>query len=104
MHWPGANVLLFAGFIIVLVTVLAAAFHLIKFLQNRPGSFWFRTVTGLSAIFLISLGFIFRIFYLPGANIIYGLGTIILNFIFLPAFFYHLYKYGFTKTGSHEAV
>lgn len=104
MHWPGAGIILFAGFATLLLTALATVLHLARFLRSRSMSFWFRSVTGLAAIFLISLGFVFRTFHLPGANVMYGLGTIILNFVFLPVFFYHLYKHGFVKANSHETV
>ncbi len=104
MHWPGASILLFSAFATLLLTVIVTALHLARFLRNRSASFWFRSVTGLTAIFLISLGFVFKTFHMPGANVMYGLGTIILNFVFLPVFFYHIYKYGFVKTNSHETV
>lgn len=104
MHWPGAVILLFAGFAVLLLTALATGLHLVQFLRNRPRPFWFRSVTGLVAVTLISLGFVFRTFHFPGANIMYGLGTVMLNFIFLPLLFYYFYKHGFVKTAPHETA
>ena len=79
-------------------------YDMVRFLQNRPASFWLRTLSGLTSVSLISVGFIFRIFHLPGANIMYVLGMVMLNFLFLPMFFYSLYKDGFVKTTAHETV
>lgn len=104
MHWPGASALLFLSFATLLLTTLLIGVHMIRFLKNKSASFWFRSISGLSALFLISLGLVFKTFHMPGSNIIYGLGTIILNFVFLPVFFYHIYKHGFAKPGTHEAA
>lgn len=104
MHWFGANIMLFLGFAVLLLTALVAVVHLVRFLSYQPASFRFRTVTGISAACLISLGFIFKTLHFPGANVMIGLGTIILNFVFLPMFFYHIYKHGFIKTPAHETA
>jgi hypothetical protein len=98
MHWPGANIIMFLGFAVMLLTALSAAVHLVRFFSQRPASFWFRTITGIAAILLISVGCMFKTFSLPGANIMYALGTIVLNFFFLPAFFLQLYKTGLVKS------
>lgn len=102
MHWPGAVILLFAGFSLLLLSALTTVLHLVQFLRDKPGSFWFRSITGLVSVSLISLGFVFKTFHFPGANIMYSLGTIVLNFIFLPTLFLYFYKHGFVKSGSHE--
>jgi len=102
LRWPGANVMLFAGFAILLLTVIAGIIYLARFLRSRSRLFWFRTAAGLLAPALIAMGFIFRILHIPGANVLYGLGTIVLNFIFLPLFFLHVYRYGFGRVGEEE--
>lgn len=98
LHWPGAQVVLISGFVVLFLTTLITSVYLFSFSKGRPFSFWFRTLSGLIAIFQIAIGFIFKNFYFPGANVLYGLGTILLNFIFLPLFFYHTYKSGFIKS------
>jgi hypothetical protein len=50
-----------------------------------------RTVFGCLSGFTIATGMIFKVFYMPGANIIFSLGVLLLVFIFLPIFFYQLY-------------
>jgi ABC-type multidrug transport system fused ATPase/permease subunit len=104
LHWPGANIILFSGFSSLLLAALGTVAHLLTYLRDSPTSFWFRTVTGVSAATLISLGSIFKLLSFPGANIMYTLGILILNFVFLPLFFYHVYKSGFVKIGSEQAA
>lgn len=104
MYWPGASVILVTGFAMALLTVLASAILLIRFLHNRSLLFWCRSITGLVAVSLISVGFMFKIFHFPGASILYAFGTVTLNFVFLPMLFYHFYKHGFLKTSLHESV
>lgn len=104
LNWMGTHVLLLLGFSILLLAMAAIAIHAVRFMRHQSTSFWVRTVAGISSLSLIGLGFMFRIGRLPGADVMYGLGTIIFNFVFLPLFFYHIYKNGFVKTHSNEAA
>lgn len=104
MHWTGSNVLMVTGFAAMLLTAITTTMHLIKYMRNKPGTFWLRSSAGVATLFLVSAGFIFKTFHMPGANVMYGLGTIILNFLFLPMFFYHAYKSGFAKLSTDETV
>jgi hypothetical protein len=104
LHWPGANVLMVTGFAAMLLTAIITTMHLIKYMRNKPGTFWLRSGAGVAALFLISAGFIFKTFHMPGANVMYTLGTVILNFIFLPMFFYHAYIQGMVKHSTNENV
>ncbi len=98
LHWQGAQVILISGFALLLLTTLVTCAYLLLFSRRMPASFWWRTLSGLTAVFLVALGFIFKNFHFTGANVLYGLGTILLNFIFLPLFFYHTYKSGLVKS------
>lgn len=51
----------------------------------------FRTGLGVLSGFSIGLGMIFKIFHMPGANLLFSGGVVILVFFFLPIFFYQLY-------------
>jgi len=104
LHWPAAQMVLFSGFAVLLLTVVLHALHAVRFLRRQSGGFWLRTITGLASLGLIALGIMFKTLHFPGANIMYGLGTIILNFLFLPMFFYRIYKHGFVKTAANETV
>lgn len=90
--WPGANILLVLGSLWVLMTCLLAAVYLSRHGKDQPRSFWIRSRSVLLALPLIVLGFLFKVFLLPGANIMLGAGMILLNFIFFPSLFYHLYR------------
>lgn len=98
MNWFGANVLMVSGFVLSIITMVVLSIHLLSFLRNQSGTFWFRSMTGILSVILIASGSLFRFFHLPSANIQYTLGMLLLNFVFLPLFFYHLYKRGVMKT------
>lgn len=98
MKWFMSNVLLVTGFALLVVTLLMLSIYIKKYVKNQSIAFRVRSFTGIISVLLIATGLIFRIFTFDGANILYGLGTITFNFIFLPLFFYHLYKTGFSKT------
>lgn len=49
-------------------------------------------VTGYIATFLISTGLLFRLQHWTGAMIMLTLGIVLLNFAFLPMYFYNRYK------------
>jgi hypothetical protein len=47
---------------------------------------------GLSGLALFLTGAVFKVLHLPGAAVLLGVALIVLNFGFLPVFFYSLYK------------
>jgi len=49
-------------------------------------------ISGFLAGFLLSTGSIFKILHWPGATMLLVAGFFVLNFIFMPLFFYHRYK------------
>ena len=51
---------------------------------------------GISGIALLITGAVLKVLHLPGAAVLMGVALIVLNFAFLPVFFYSLYK----KTSS----
>ena len=104
LHWFPGQILLFLGFATMLLTMLFLSIHSARFFRNRPASFWLRTITGIASLALIAIGAIFKTLHFPGANVLYGLGTIVLNFVFLPLFFYHIYKHGLVKTSTENAA
>jgi len=104
MRWTGANILLFVGFVTLLLAMVLLAVHATKFFHNQPRSLWLQIIAGITSLALIALGFMFKILQFPSANILYGLGTIMLNFAFLPLFFYRMYKSGFVKTRVNDAA
>ena len=104
MHWPGANVMLVLSNSFVLITMMILLVHLFSFTRNRSKMFWFRSLTGTFSIMLIASGLLFKFFHMPSAGIQFTLGTVIFNVLFLPMFFYHIYKNGIVRTSSVEVV
>ncbi len=49
-------------------------------------------LSGFIASFLMSTGSIFKIMHWPYSGMILLAGFVILNFVFLPTFFYYKYK------------
>lgn len=92
LHWPGAQIILVLGYAWVLISCLLAALFLSRHARGQSRSFWICSRSALIALPLICLGFAFQSFGIPGANILLGIGMIMLNFVFFPGFFYHLYR------------
>ena len=49
-------------------------------------------ILGLLGIALLLTGAVFKILHLPGAGVLLGIAVLVINFGFLPFFFYGLYK------------
>ena len=47
---------------------------------------------GFISLFVLSTGLMFKMMHWPGANIIAALGFLLLNFGYLPTYFYSKYK------------
>ena len=96
-HWPGASVTLFSGFGALIITLTAILVNSIKYMKNYEAGYKVRVFAGFFAGVLISSGSMFKIMSFPSANIQTMLGMIVLNFVFLPLFFYQLYKQSIAK-------
>jgi len=92
MHWPGAPALTLAGFVFLIVTSAALVYNIVQQKGVHKLSYKIRVALGFVAIVLISTGSIFKAFNFPYANIQLIAGMALLNFLFLPMFFYYLYK------------
>ena len=97
MHWPGASVTLFCGFGALIITVSALLAHSFAFMSRYSTGYKVRIIAGFIAALLISAGSMFKILQYPTANIQLVLGMTILNVVFLPLFFYQLYKQAIAK-------
>ena len=98
MHWPGANICLVTGNLALIVTIALIAINAFKKARFHSAAFNVRVFTGVLAALFIGVGSMFKFFHLPSANIQFLLGILILNFVFLPMFFYQLYKQSLSKT------
>ena len=96
LHWPHGNEVLFSGFCALIVTSIALFFNATKFMKTHSATYNIRTWVGFLSAFLISSGSIFKMLHYPGANIQILAGMLPLTFVFIPMFFYNLYKQSLT--------
>jgi hypothetical protein len=92
LNWPGARVFHILGFSFLFITCLILLVNAIRNKSKLSKQEMARIVSGNSAAFLISLGSLFKSFYMPGANVMMLLGFVILISFYIPMFFHHLYK------------
>lgn len=93
-HWDtGANYMQLAGnlalLFLLLPSVSVMAIRNAKLLSKTD---IFRMFTGVLAGVAFSTGMIFKALHFPYANILISSGMLILLFVFLPVFFWQLYK------------
>lgn len=92
LHWPGQNIIMFTGFAFLLMTIIALLFYSLRTMKQLSPGYRFRMITGIVSGALIATGSMFKILAYPGANIMTFTGMVSLNLLFLPAFFYQLYR------------
>jgi len=92
MHWPFATVILTCGLAALLITLGALVLNTGYTLRSLSTPMRVRIVTGLFCGLLIVTGSMFKILHYPGANIMIVCGLVLLNLVFLPMFFYQLYR------------
>ncbi len=97
-HWFGGAEVLEVGFVFLMITVVTILVNAIKHIKIHSPAYNFRVFIGLLAGMLVSFGNLFKLHSLHGGNVLIILGMFILNFLFLPLFFFHLYKQSLTKT------
>ena len=95
-HWPHAGYLLFFGFLCLIMTIFALLGNLIKHAKSNFTAYNIRVFAGILAGLLIATGSMFKLNHYPTASLQLTLGMCLLNFIFLPMFFYQLYKQSLT--------
>lgn len=97
LHWPGSGWALLLS-----VVVLNFGYLPILFYRSYKGSGIKRQTNsrlsnkqyflGLTGLALLLTGVVLKILHLPGAAVILGISVLVINFGFLPFFFYGLYK------------
>lgn len=93
-HWSaGANYMQLAGNLSLLFLLLPS----VSVMAIRNSKLFskmdiFRMLTGILAGVFISTGMIFKALHFPYANILFSTGMLVLMFVFLPVFFWQLYK------------
>ena len=75
--------------VFVLPSLVTMAYRNRKLLTKYD---WIRTMLGVISTSLIATGLIFKYLYFPMAQKLFLTGMILLTLLFLPMFFFHLYK------------
>ena len=96
LHWPYGNQAMFLGFCALILTSIALFVNSTKFVKSHSTTYNIRTWVGFLSAFLISSGSIFKMLHYPGANMQILAGMLPLTFVFIPMFFYNLYKQSLT--------
>ncbi len=96
-HWPGTPALSVLGFAFLIITSLLVLIAHAKKFNFLTAQAIIRLLSGNTAAILIAIGSIFKIFYFPYANILTVTGFAILITLYIPTFFYHLYKQALTE-------
>lgn len=97
LHWPGASMMLFSGFGALIITLAALLIHSLQYMNKYSTGYKIRIYSGFIAGVLVSSGSMFKTLYFPTANMQIVLGMAVLNLVFLPLFFYQLYKQSLAK-------
>jgi len=93
MHFPGANIMMLTGLLGVSFVFLPLLL-IIKFKDKVLNlmSEKLKWIFGTLSVMLIFLGSFFKILHLQGAGVLFGLGFIIFGLLFLPFYFFRMYK------------
>jgi len=92
MHWPGATAILVAGNLSLSVCLIAILYGLLTNKTTLPRITFSRILFGIVGGMLLASGIFFKIMHWPGANILLVIGMFLITFIFLPIFFWQLYR------------
>lgn len=93
MHWPGAGAIMSTGFCLLLFLLLpTVAYMMLRNSKQNATLVNVRIVSGLFFGALMASGWLFKLMHWTGANLMFMVGMIGLNLVFLPLFMYQLYQ------------
>lgn len=92
MHWPGADILLLIGDISLIFCMFTLLLSVIRYSSEYENFSKTRVLSGGIGGLLLGCGGAFKVMHWPTANIQMVLGMAIVTFVFLPIFFWQLYK------------
>jgi hypothetical protein len=92
-HLPGASLLLI-GISLIIGFLFLPTLFIYLYKQDLPKSLGkkMKYYFGFFGILFLVFGTSFQIMHIPGAMLLLGIGLAIINFAFLPMFFYQMYK------------
>ena len=92
MHWEPANIFIAIGSAALILAVVVLLVNTVKYYRVHPVAYNVRVLSGVFAGVLLGAGSIFKVLYFPYANVLNVSGMVMLTLLFLPLFFYQLYK------------
>lgn len=92
MHWPFASGLMIAAFAALFLTLAVLLVYSLQTLRALSLPARIRVISGLFSGILLAAGSIFKMLHYPGASMMIVVSLVLLNLLFLPLFFYQLYR------------
>jgi len=92
MHWTGAAILFQIALLLLITTAIILFLNSIKHWKSHTAVYNIRVVAGFLAALLITVGVFLKSLHYPTAGFQVVAGVLLLNLVFLPMFFYHLYR------------
>jgi hypothetical protein len=93
MSFPGANIMLFGGLLgLSFIFLPLLLFNKFKDKVFNVMSEKLKWIFGTASLMLILTGSSLKILHLQGAMVIFGLGMLIFGLLFLPFFFFRMFK------------
>jgi hypothetical protein len=93
MNWPIGREIFNYGFLsLVLVFVPMLAYEQLQKSSDKVFHERMKLILGFSSALIAGIGVTFKLLHLMGAGVLFGLGTILFAFGFLPFLFFSLYK------------
>jgi hypothetical protein len=100
LHWPYGADLILISLCLVIVTSATLFLNSLKNWKLHSRIYNTRIVTGFLSALLIADGSIFKLLHYAGGTIQMVAGAFLFNLVFLPIFFYGLYKQSIENTSK----
>lgn len=98
MHWPYANITVMIGASALIVAMLTLLTNVLMNASAWSAGGRFRALAGGFGGLFFAAGVLLKMLHMPPAGILYVLGIALVTFVFIPTFFWHLYKREIAKT------
>jgi len=93
LHWPGANMLMLGGTVLLVSTLLPLIFHnMYRTAERTDVKLRVKVISGYLGFACLALGLMFKNLHWPGANVILGSGILVLNLVYFPLAFLKMYR------------
>lgn len=92
MHWPYANITVIIGASALVLAMLTLLANVIANAADWSSGARLRALAGGFGGLFFGAGVLLKILHLPPAGVLYILGMVLITFVFVPTFFWHLYK------------